>query len=602
MNFQLAAIGHSFKGSMAYYLHDKRQDEASPHPDTSERVAWTEQRNMAAAHGPHTATRMMIATAQSADELKAAAGVKATGRKSTRGPVFAFSLAWHPSEADGLDRAEMTRAADHALKVLALDHLQAVIIAHEDTAHPHVHVVVNRIDPTNGKATSIDGVKVKKLDKWAHDYEQQRGQIVSPNRAEKYDRIKAAQDANPDPEKRRAHIEDKKRQTRRRVDLPSADPQRRKIPAKAEQRPPSRGQMLKELADAQKAQHRKDWKDWGAKAKADRKAIYANADAQRAAALAAFKASTRSDWAQHFRAERDRARAFEARERSVSGVVQNALAAARRQFREQPQGGRGMLALTFANVLSSDARRQAFSQAQEMTARQFREQMKSRRDAELARIDARKRSDLIRQSAVIDKAKAELIERHNLEREKTREAWRQFYASKDSAAPGQTYRTRKPQPLPVKDHQPMKDQFDKARLAEAKPTPAAIPNDDLRLTTPAPAPRPAGIVDPPHSDVKPVPAVDKSAAIATDRKPSARRDWTAEAEARQAPKPQEPKATRRDWTAEAEARAAQKPQEPTKAPARIDWAARAAELRKVHGDAAKPDQPKQRPDGPRMKP
>lgn len=119
MNFQLADIGHSFKGSMAYYLHDKRQDEAGPHPDSADRVAWTELRNLAAAAGPETATRMMISTAQSADELKAAAGVKNTGRKSTRGPVFAFSLQWEPSEADDLDRAEMTALPITRLRCLA---------------------------------------------------------------------------------------------------------------------------------------------------------------------------------------------------------------------------------------------------------------------------------------------------------------------------------------------------------------------------------------------------------------------------------------------------------------------------------------------------
>ncbi|MFC3170460.1 relaxase/mobilization nuclease domain-containing protein, partial [Paracoccus fontiphilus] len=420
---------------------------------------------------------------------KAAAGVKNTGRKSTRGPVFAFSLAWHPSEAEGLDRAEMTRAADHALKVLALDHLQAVIIAHHDTAHPHVHVVVNRIDPTNGKATSIDGVKVKKLDAWANDYEQRRGQIVSPNRAKKYDQIKAGQNAHPDPEKRRRYIEDKKRQ---RAEAQQRPAQQRTT----EQRPPSRGQILKDLSDAQKAQHKQDWKDWGAKAKDSRKAIYDRADMARAAALEAFKQATRKDWAQHFKAERDRARAFESRERSFSGIVQNALAAAKQQFREGPQGGRGLLGQTFANVLDGAARRQAFSQAQEMTARQFREQMKARRDAALTALDDEKRRALIRQSALIDKAKADMIERHNQEREKMREAWRQFYASRESAAPGRTYRTRKPQPLPVKDHHPMKDKFDAASMAAAKQAAARVPTDDYRLSTPAPAPRPAGIVDP----------------------------------------------------------------------------------------------------------
>lgn len=596
MNFQLAAIGHSFKGSMAYYLHDKRQDEASPHPDTADRVAWAELRNLSAAAGPETATRVMIATAQSADELKAAAGVKATGRKSTRGPVFAFSLQWRADEIDGTDRAEMTRAADHALKILGLDHLQAVLIAHHDRQHPHVHVVVNRIDPTNGKATSIDGMKVKKLDAWAHAYEQQRGQIVSPNRAKKYDQIEAAKAAHPEPEKRRRYIEDKKRrQTAKPSAAPgygtqngdSRAPDRRRShqsttsTTTAEQRPPSRGQMLKELADAQKVQHRQDWKDWAARAKADRVAIYADADTRRKMALANFKEITRGDWAQHFRAERDRARAFETREASLSGVMRNALAAAKQQFRAQPEGGRGMLALTFANVIDSQARRQAFDLAQDMTKAQFTAEMKARRDAYLVALALEKRRALIDHSAAVDKAKADMIARQDIERGKMREAWRQHYASRDAAAPGQTYRTRKPQPLPVKESQPMKDQFDKARLAPANEQPRRHPMDDHRLSTPAAAPRPAGIVEPPHSEIKPVPVVDRAPPI---DKPAAsiRRDWTAPRETPAATSP-----------------APQQLQQETRGA--MDWSARAKQLRTEHSKVARPedDQPKQ---GPRMKP
>lgn len=559
MTPDIAKAGHSFMGAMAYYLHDKRQEAGAAHPETSDRVAWTETRNLAGI-GPHTATRVMIDHAQRADELKAAAGIKATGRKSNA-HVYAFSLSWRHDEVAGLDRAEMVRATDAALKFLGADHLQAVVIAHTDRDHPHVHVVLNRVQD-DGRMWTPSHDK-NKFSQWANRYERDNGKIVTPKRDEKWRKIEEGQKANPDPESRRRHTADRKQQ--------QADEQK--------QRPPSRGQMLKELADAQKAQHRQDWRDWGAKAKADRKAIYDRADSARAAMLAAFKESTRGLWAQHFKAERDRARAFADRERSLSGIVQNALAAAKQQFRDGPQGGRGMLGRTFANVLDSAARRKAFDQAQEMTKRQFMAAMNARRDAALAALDLEKRRALIRQSAMIDKAKADMIARQNNERDKMREAWRQHYASRDAAAPGQTYRTRKPQPLPVKDHQAMKDKFDAASLAAAKLSAASVPNDSHRLSTPAPAPRPAGIVDPPHSDMKPVPAVDKSAAIEPTRKPSARRDWTQPREQTAAPQPAA-----------------------SLKPGVTDWAARAKQLRTEHGNAAAPDQPKQGPNGPRMKP
>ena len=91
MNFQIIGTGHSFKGAMAYYLHDKRKDGQEAHPTTSDRVAFTETRNMMEV-GPHTATRIMIGTAAQADELKREAGIKAGTPTSTRKPPLTCSV------------------------------------------------------------------------------------------------------------------------------------------------------------------------------------------------------------------------------------------------------------------------------------------------------------------------------------------------------------------------------------------------------------------------------------------------------------------------------------------------------------------------------
>lgn len=141
MNFQIAGPGRSFKGAMAYYLHDKRPAGSEEQILTRERVAWTETRNLMT-DDPDRATRIMIGTAERSEELKARAGIAQTGRKGTQ-PVMAYSLAWHPGEAGELDRDEMVRAAEASLKVLGLEGHQAVLVAHRDTAHPHVHVIVS---------------------------------------------------------------------------------------------------------------------------------------------------------------------------------------------------------------------------------------------------------------------------------------------------------------------------------------------------------------------------------------------------------------------------------------------------------------------------
>lgn len=165
--------GTSFMGAAAYVLHDK--DGAS----TSDRVAWAETRNMAT-DDPHVGARVMAATAMDQDRLKAEAGVKNTGRKSAKS-VLHFSLAWHKDEAAELIPEEMQRAARQALKALGAENHQAIIAAHSDEEHPHVHIIVNRVDPETGKMLSSSKEKLR-LSEWAQGYEEERGQILCEQR------------------------------------------------------------------------------------------------------------------------------------------------------------------------------------------------------------------------------------------------------------------------------------------------------------------------------------------------------------------------------------------------------------------------------------
>ncbi|MFC6792976.1 AAA family ATPase [Methylobacterium komagatae] len=180
MTPKIAGEGHSFKGSFAYYLNDKRADASQPHPTTSNRVEWTETRNLGT-DDLHMAWRIMRATHAQAEDLKHAAGVRNTGRKATAGPVFAYSLAWEPAAKATLTREEMRAFADRSIKALKASHLQAVIVCHNDTAHPHVHVIINRVDPTTGK-THPFGRSQTILSDLAARYERERGQIVTPKR------------------------------------------------------------------------------------------------------------------------------------------------------------------------------------------------------------------------------------------------------------------------------------------------------------------------------------------------------------------------------------------------------------------------------------
>ena len=79
MVVKMAGLGRSFRGVVQYCLQDRRVpgEEA---PKSSERVEWTETRNLATSQGQRAA-RIMAATARRG-QLKRLSGVAATGRKA----------------------------------------------------------------------------------------------------------------------------------------------------------------------------------------------------------------------------------------------------------------------------------------------------------------------------------------------------------------------------------------------------------------------------------------------------------------------------------------------------------------------------------------
>ena len=63
--------------------------------------------------------------------------------------------------------------ATESLKALGLEKHQALIVAHRG-GHPHVHVIVNRVDAESGKAAGFSRSKLR-LSQWAEGYEQGQG-------------------------------------------------------------------------------------------------------------------------------------------------------------------------------------------------------------------------------------------------------------------------------------------------------------------------------------------------------------------------------------------------------------------------------------------
>ena len=157
--------GHSFKGCASYLLR------GSNGRDT-DRVSFTATRNLLT-ENPDIAWRCMVATAKDRDRLKQQAGVKNTGRQSNK-HVGHLVLSFHPDETGEVDRALLLEAADGALAALGAERHQALIVAHDDRDHEHLHVLFSRVDPVSGKMLSSSNDQLK-LSQWAQAWEEKHG-------------------------------------------------------------------------------------------------------------------------------------------------------------------------------------------------------------------------------------------------------------------------------------------------------------------------------------------------------------------------------------------------------------------------------------------
>ncbi len=149
---------------MEYLVHDK---EAA----TSERVAWTHTENLIT-KDPEKAARVMAWTDMHSDDLKRSSGGSLAGEKTSRGSVYHYSLSWAHDESPSVEHQRVY--AQHTVKALGFEDHQYVLVAHDDTDHAHVHVVVNLTHPETGKRGSIYQDQ-RKIQAWALAYEKKHG-------------------------------------------------------------------------------------------------------------------------------------------------------------------------------------------------------------------------------------------------------------------------------------------------------------------------------------------------------------------------------------------------------------------------------------------
>ena len=126
-------------------------------------------RNLASA--PEWAWHEMYETWANQAQLKEAAGHDARGRKNLR-PVLHYTLSWAASEKPTPEHMQQTALA--SLNALGLLEHEALIAAHSDKQHLHVHIVVNTVHPQTGLTAPMKFTKLQ-LSKWAEAYEREHG-------------------------------------------------------------------------------------------------------------------------------------------------------------------------------------------------------------------------------------------------------------------------------------------------------------------------------------------------------------------------------------------------------------------------------------------
>lgn len=180
--------GTSFIGAGLYYLHDKRE-KGEDERLTKERVTWTHAMNTMEDE-PEAVLAEMRRTVRNQGLLKQLSGSRSDGRP-TRDTVMTVSLAWSPEQEPG--REEMIEAGNSFLNHMGWDGHQVLFVAHDDTKHPHVHLIINRIHPETGMTLDANWSK-RRAQKWALEYEREHGQVYCKARETRYDHDRPRKD------------------------------------------------------------------------------------------------------------------------------------------------------------------------------------------------------------------------------------------------------------------------------------------------------------------------------------------------------------------------------------------------------------------------
>ncbi|MEQ1715214.1 MAG: relaxase/mobilization nuclease domain-containing protein [Hyphomicrobium sp.] len=157
--------------ALAHYLVHGKSGKPSP-----DRVAWVFGHNLPDADPTHAA-KLMTATAQ----LSA----------RTQNAAYHMMISW--GERERPTPEAMQDIARQTLTLAGLDEHQALVMGHGDTPHRHLHMLINRVHPTTGKAwaTSHDYARLDAIMRQLADvygFEYAPGHARNPERTASLER------------------------------------------------------------------------------------------------------------------------------------------------------------------------------------------------------------------------------------------------------------------------------------------------------------------------------------------------------------------------------------------------------------------------------
>lgn len=402
---KIHAKGCSFQGCATYVLHDKDAT-------TSERVAWTETINLGT-ENPHAAWKVMAATSMDQARLKKEAGIKNTGRKS-KDHVQHVTLSWHADEAKELTPDEQIRAAKWFLREIKASDRQAMIVAHNDEPQPHVHLVINRVSPTDGRLLSSSFEKLKSS-RWAEKYEKDRGKIFCHQRV-----------INNAARKRGEYVRGKKDTARHVYEAAqkvSNDNSKKKT--LLDQHRKKTAAIAKKDRD-DKARHKREF----AKLLADRKTQIAkfkeqikyNIERERQKVRDGFKARWEK---QHFNQQAD-IRKFEANEKTLKGRMKNALQLVewRKLVGGRKIGEKTTLSDAFRIFSKEGERKIALKRQIAKQEQNLRKEQLNKEKNAASKAKTKGKEKIAASRRLFERERHSMILKHQLERAKSKAQWR----------------------------------------------------------------------------------------------------------------------------------------------------------------------------------